>query len=178
MFAAPRHVLPAGSTEGTEGETAADQAASAPSGMSSEAEERWKRMAYPAGRILHLVPACLRAPFSMYRAWQAACVQIPDSCADTSLEFAGPDAEGLQRRAAPGINSGCTAEAPVGGQAEAGGSGASGSGAGAAQQSMLRTRGNARTPHDQVPQDMWRYAWLCLARSVDTSLALVMQARP
>lgn len=27
----------------------------------SEAEERWKRMTYPAGRILHLVPACLRA---------------------------------------------------------------------------------------------------------------------
>ena len=28
----------------------------------SKAEERWKRMTYPAGRILHLVPARLRAP--------------------------------------------------------------------------------------------------------------------
>ena len=27
-----------------------------------KAEERWKRMTYPAGRILHLVPARLRAP--------------------------------------------------------------------------------------------------------------------
>ena len=56
-------MLLAGSTDDTEGQTAANQAASAPSGISSEAEERWKRMTYPAGRILHLLPACLRAPF-------------------------------------------------------------------------------------------------------------------
>ncbi|KAK9825386.1 hypothetical protein WJX81_007825 [Elliptochloris bilobata] len=37
-----------------EGEAAAEEAASAPRGMTGEAEERWKRMTYPAGRILHL----------------------------------------------------------------------------------------------------------------------------
>lgn len=84
-FALPalRHVLLAGSTDDTEGQAGAEQAAGAPGGMSSEAEERWKRMTYPAGRILHLVPACLRAPFSITSAWQAhvcKCHTRPLTC--------------------------------------------------------------------------------------------------